>query len=563
MTRLETILMSSVAAAGLAAAPLHAQGTEIDAGEAAETPAEGPLIEPPGERVVPRNYDTDFGETHGFGDRPVAELVGMDVVGPEGETVGEVEDFALIGSQLVVIVGVGGLLDLAEHEVAMDLGDLSWNGEVLIGNYSEQELLALPEWDEAGGTVLSRDATLRNEYEAVGTGGVPTADAAAVTTPGDVSDEEVSVDAQAGQAGEPEDQAQAADDETAATPSADEVATEAPTEPEEMASTPAAEESGAAEEAEQTVSGATDETGTAETSLEPETSGPTTDAATDGSGHAADGVEVTEAQPEGTGQATDAGGSEDAGAQTANDGAAMGGASGGVEEAVDEVVDEVEQARGSTEETSEAVGDVTEIDPGATEADSEVGEPVMLEEGEEPVAGEAADQRVATAAESDASATAGAGIAAPADDTASDEAAAASEAGAGAAAGDETAAPQQAAEDQAGAEAAAPEWLAAIGDRTPVDLIGLDVVDSDGEVVGDVGEVGRRDGQLYAIFGVGGFLGLGQRQVAVPLERMRLDGERMVLTDIAETDLRDREAFTATDIEGLPSSEPVANAYTQ
>src|SRR5690606_15905718 len=52
-------------------------------------------------------------------------------------------------------------------------------------------------------------------------------------------------------------------------------------------------------------------------------------------------------------------------------------------------------------------------------------------------------------------------------------------------------------------------------------LVGNNVKTSDGEDVGEISAVARSrsDSERYAIADVGGFLGIGERRVAVPLER--------------------------------------------
>ncbi|MBM9594250.1 PRC-barrel domain-containing protein [Roseitranquillus sediminis] len=64
------------------------------------------------------------------------------------------------------------------------------------------------------------------------------------------------------------------------------------------------------------------------------------------------------------------------------------------------------------------------------------------------------------------------------------------------------------------------------------DLVGMQVVDADGEIIGDLDGVMQNDGELAAVVEVGGFLGLGNRQVALPLDELESDGERVQLRAI-------------------------------
>jgi hypothetical protein len=59
--------------------------------------------------------------------------------------------------------------------------------------------------------------------------------------------------------------------------------------------------------------------------------------------------------------------------------------------------------------------------------------------------------------------------------------------------------------------------------------------------MGDVDKVVRRneDGQPYAVISVGGFLGMGDKDIAVALDELRLKDEKVVLPD----DLRTKAAL--------------------
>lgn len=57
----------------------------------------------------------------------------------------------------------------------------------------------------------------------------------------------------------------------------------------------------------------------------------------------------------------------------------------------------------------------------------------------------------------------------------------------------------------------------------------MDVYSADGEEIGDVEEIVRRDGMLYAVIEAGGFLGLGETELAIPLNHFRFQNERLTL----------------------------------
>lgn len=63
--------------------------------------------------------------------------------------------------------------------------------------------------------------------------------------------------------------------------------------------------------------------------------------------------------------------------------------------------------------------------------------------------------------------------------------------------------------------------------RTADDLKGMDVVDQSGDDIGNVDSVvlGPDRGQAHAIVTVGGLLGMGGRDVMVPLDQLQLEGD--------------------------------------
>jgi hypothetical protein len=91
------------------------------------------------------------------------------------------------------------------------------------------------------------------------------------------------------------------------------------------------------------------------------------------------------------------------------------------------------------------------------------------------------------------------------------------------------------------AEKIQPKWYAAQGSEIRASkLIGTKVVNTANETVGDINEVIlRKDGKVAAaILGVGGFLGMGEREVAVEFSSLRLkqDGSTTIVTIDATKD---------------------------
>ena len=78
------------------------------------------------------------------------------------------------------------------------------------------------------------------------------------------------------------------------------------------------------------------------------------------------------------------------------------------------------------------------------------------------------------------------------------------------------------------------------------DLIGRDVVNLRGNGVAEVGDVVmNRDGKaLFAVLDVGGFLGMGEKQVAVPFDQLRRTDENvLLLSEKTEAELKSMPAY--------------------
>src|SRR5690606_29059935 len=70
------------------------------------------------------------------------------------------------------------------------------------------------------------------------------------------------------------------------------------------------------------------------------------------------------------------------------------------------------------------------------------------------------------------------------------------------------------------------------------DIEDMDVFNEQGEKLGDVGEVvADQQGQQYVVITEGGFLGIGEDRVALPLERFWVQGDRLVVHGVTEADI--------------------------
>lgn len=97
-------------------------------------------------------------------DWTTADIEGKSVATANGEVIGEIDDLGMQGDQLVAVVGIGGFLGLGEHDVALDIQEMSWDGEKFIAEgYSEDELKNMAEYDPETVEPLEADVTLRSQ----------------------------------------------------------------------------------------------------------------------------------------------------------------------------------------------------------------------------------------------------------------------------------------------------------------------------------------------------------------------------------------------------------------
>src|SRR5690606_25796283 len=80
------------------------------------------------------------------------------------------------------------------------------------------------------------------------------------------------------------------------------------------------------------------------------------------------------------------------------------------------------------------------------------------------------------------------------------------------------------------------------------ELIGQAVHTRDGEDVGEITGVARSltDQQLYGLVDVGGFLGIGERTVSIPLDRAQVDQEGNLVTQMSRQEVEQMEEYDET-----------------
>lgn len=111
----------------------------------------------------------------------------------------------------------------------------------------------------------------------------------------------------------------------------------------------------------------------------------------------------------------------------------------------------------------------------------------------------------------------------------------------------------------AGMAAPAPEFTS-IDQMTVGDMLGMNAVDPEGSTIGDVDYVIQQPGGAAAVLGIGGFLGIGEYTVALPLEGFELnpEGTAFVLSTDKEA-LKAQQEFDESTAESLPEETPIAS----
>jgi sporulation protein YlmC with PRC-barrel domain len=78
------------------------------------------------------------------------------------------------------------------------------------------------------------------------------------------------------------------------------------------------------------------------------------------------------------------------------------------------------------------------------------------------------------------------------------------------------------------------------------ELEGMDAVNETGEQLGSVSRVveDTNDGQIYVIIGHGGFLGLGEKEIAMNPQNLHVDNDgQVVVSGLTEEQIEDMPAY--------------------
>tara|TARA_R110000868_G_scaffold18172_100_gene80463 strand:- start:220 stop:972 length:753 start_codon:yes stop_codon:yes gene_type:complete len=102
-------------------------------------------------------------------------------------------------------------------------------------------------------------------------------------------------------------------------------------------------------------------------------------------------------------------------------------------------------------------------------------------------------------------------------------------------------------------EAPMAQNFASIDEMTVGDLLGKSVYEPNGDSIGDIDYVLGNNGSANVVIGIGGFLGLGEYTVAVPLDDLTFNAdEQTVQLDTTKEALKELPEFDESDVESLP-----------
>ena len=99
-------------------------------------------------------------------------------------------------------------------------------------------------------------------------------------------------------------------------------------------------------------------------------------------------------------------------------------------------------------------------------------------------------------------------------------------------------------------------------DIDTTDLIGMNVLAADGEDVGEIDNVATMGDRLMLVVGVGGFLGLGEQNVAIPLDRFAMEGDNLVITGLNSDQIENLPEYDEAQAEYASDRRPDRRSTT-
>lgn len=115
-----------------------------------------------------------------------------------------------------------------------------------------------------------------------------------------------------------------------------------------------------------------------------------------------------------------------------------------------------------------------------------------------------------------------------------------------------------------GAMMLSPSWNK-LSTKRVEEVEGMDVINRSGAKIGDVDRIVRnpRDNRVYAVVSVGGFLGVGDTDITLPLDQMALQGNRLVApTTASNQQIRHRGEHEAISYRKLDDDQIIGQAQS-
>ena len=89
-------------------------------------------------------------------------------------------------------------------------------------------------------------------------------------------------------------------------------------------------------------------------------------------------------------------------------------------------------------------------------------------------------------------------------------------------------------------------------EMTVEEVTDYDIIGANDEVLGDIQEIVKVDNRLFAVIGSGGFLGLGEKEVAIPLSSLMATDRGMIAPNVTESQI---DALSEFDDDQYPELE--------
>ena len=140
-----------------------AENTAEEAGDAVADTAEDMTpdanAEAEAEMTAESDMSTDGGEMGG--ETRAGALVGMNVASSAGEDIGEIDRIVDINGETMAVIGVGGFLGLGEHDVALPVTELMYDGNTITAmGYTQEQLKSMAEYNAELATEVDSEATV-------------------------------------------------------------------------------------------------------------------------------------------------------------------------------------------------------------------------------------------------------------------------------------------------------------------------------------------------------------------------------------------------------------------